>query len=60
MILNGALGFLCIKYLLKFLGSVVQNLMKLLADVMLIFLSWNMLNTLMFFAEKISMYLKIP
>ena len=33
-------------------GPVVQNLMKLLANVMLKFLSWNMANTLIFFAEK--------
>ena len=31
---------------------VVQNLTKLLANVTLKFLSWNMANTLIFFAEK--------
>ena len=34
------------------LGPVVQNLTKLLAKMMLKFLSWNMANTLIFFAEK--------
>ena len=33
-------------------GPVVQNLTKLLANVKLKFLSWNMANTLIFFAEK--------
>ena len=50
------------------LGSVVQNLTKLLANVPLKFLSWNVANTLTFFAgkkksysaAKKSMYLKIP
>ena len=55
----------------KIQGPVVQNLMKLLANMMLTFLSWYMANSLIFFAEKIrvathifaaklSMYLKIP
>ena len=34
------------------LGQVVQNLMKLLANVKLKFLSWNIANTLIFLAEK--------
>ena len=34
------------------MGPVVQYLMKLLANVMLKFLSWNMANTLVIFAEK--------
>ena len=34
------------------LGPVIQNLTTLLANVMLKFLSWNMANTLIFFAEK--------
>ena len=33
-------------------GPFVQNLTKLLTNVMLKFLSWNMANTSMFFAEK--------
>ena len=33
-------------------GPIVQNLTKLLATVSLQFLSWNMANTLIFFAEK--------
>ena len=33
-------------------GPVVQNLMKLLANKTLKFLSLNMTNTLIFFAEK--------
>ena len=55
------------------LGLVVQNLTKLLFKMTLKFLSWNMANTLIIFAEKmwiafathilaakISMYLKKP
>ena len=40
--------------MLKFeiLGPVVQNLMKLLADMTWKFLPWNMADTLVFFAEK--------
>ena len=34
------------------LGPVVQNLTKLLANVTFKFLSWNIANTLIFFAEK--------
>ena len=34
------------------LGPVVQNLTKLLANVMVKFLSWNMANTFDIFAEK--------
>ena len=52
------------------LGKVVQNLTKLLANVALKFLFWNIADTLIFFAEKmwkathifaakISLYLKI-
>ena len=59
------------KHLGPTLGPVVQNLTKLLANVTLTFLSWNMSNTLICFAEKIakathifaakmSMYLKRP
>ena len=33
-------------------GPVVQNLKKLLANMTLKFLSWNMANILIFFAEK--------
>ena len=34
------------------LSPVVQNLMKLLANLTLKFPSWNMANTLIFYAEK--------
>ena len=34
------------------LGPAVQNLMKLLANITLKFLSWYMAHTLIFFAEK--------
>ena len=34
------------------LGPVVQNLPKLLANVTLKFLSWNMTNILIYYAEK--------
>ena len=37
----------------KYQGPVVQTSMKLLANVTLKFLSWNMANTLIFFAAKI-------
>ena len=36
----------------KYQGPVVQNLMKLLTNMTLKFLTWNMENTLIFFAEK--------
>ena len=39
-------------FTLSILGPVVQNLTKLLVNVNLKFLSWNMANTLIFFAEK--------
>ena len=35
-----------------FLGPTVQNVTKLIANVTLKFLFWNMANTLIFFAEK--------
>ena len=38
--------------MVNYLDSVVQNLTKLLANVMLKFLSSNMSYTLIFFAEK--------
>ena len=38
----------CISYQ----GPLVHNLMKLLANMRLKFLSWNMANTLIFLAEK--------
>ena len=37
----------------EYQGPVVQNLTKLFAKVTLKFLSWNMANTLIFFAEEI-------
>ena len=36
----------------KNVGPIVQNLTKLLANVTVKFLSWNMANTLIYFAEK--------
>ena len=41
-----------INHKLRNQGPIVQNLMKLLANVTLKFLPWNMANTLIFFAEK--------
>ena len=37
---------------ISYLGPLAQNLMKFLANVRFKFLSWNMANTLIFFAEK--------
>ena len=44
--------FLQAKFYYILQGPVVQNLMKLLANVTLKFLSWNMANALIFFAEN--------
>ena len=73
VILNLALNHNFLPYFSYNLGPVVQNLTKSLVKVTLKFLSWNMANMLIFFAEKseycksyshfpakISMYLKMP
>ena len=40
----------------KYLGPVVQNLTKLLANMTLNFLCWNMANTFIFFVEKLYIF----
>ena len=43
----------------KYLGPIVENLTKLFANMTLKFLSWNMANTLIFFAlQKLVSFLQ--